>query len=139
MREDSDTAKGQLLRAEHLFYVTLKYTRTADVIRNAIKRLISGLDYTVEDMLEMKKTKNIPTIPLMRVDLLKKVFPRDKKVNELIEFYYLLRRIDKSRYEVKEEFRKNVALVADGEVVNIERLKEFLNKTKEFVEIYSRK
>ncbi|MEM4244899.1 MAG: hypothetical protein QW404_01200 [Candidatus Nanoarchaeia archaeon] len=139
MREDSDNAKGQLLRAEHLFYVTLKYTRTADVIRNAIKRLISALDYTVEDMLEAKKTKNIPTIPLMRVDLLKKIYPKDKKVNELIEFYYLLRRIDKSRYDVKEEFRKNVALIAEGEVVNIERLKEFLHKTKEFVELYSKK
>jgi hypothetical protein len=139
MREDSDTAKGQLLRAEHLFYVTLKYTRTADVIRNAIKRLISALDYTVEDMLEAKKIKNMPPIPLMRVDLLKKAFPKDKKALELIDFYYLLRRIDKSRFEVKEEFRKNVALVADGETVNIERLKEFLHKTKEFVEIYSKK
>jgi hypothetical protein len=139
MREDSDNAKGQLLRAEHLFYVTLKYTRTADVIRNAIKRLISALDYTVEDMLEMKKIKDMPTIPLMRVDMIKKTHPKDKKALELIEFYYLLRRIDKSRFEVKEEFRKNVALIADGETVNIERLKEFLNKTKEFVELYSKK
>lgn len=139
MREDSDTAKGQMVRGEHLFYVTLKYTRTADVIRNAIKRLISALDYTVEDMLEIKKVKNIPPIPLMRVDLLKKIYPKDKKVNELIEFYYLLRRIDKSRFDVKEEFRKNVALIADGETVNIERLKEFLNKTREFVELYSKK
>ncbi|MFH1331882.1 MAG: hypothetical protein ABIH63_01210 [archaeon] len=139
MREDSDNAKGQLLRAEHLFYVTLKYTRTADVIRNAIKRLISALDYTVEDMLHAKKVKNMPTIPLMRVDLLQKVYPKDKKVNELMEFYYLLRRIDKSRFDVREEFRKNVALVTEGEVVNIERLKEFLHKTKEFVELYSEK
>ncbi len=139
MQEDSDNARGQLLRAEHLFYVTLKYTRTADVIRNAIKRLISALDRTVEDMLEMKKVTNIPAIPLMRVDLLKKVFPKDKKVLELIEFYYLLRRIDKSRFDVREEFRKNVALIADGEIVNIEKLKMFLGKTKEFIEIYSRK
>ncbi len=139
MQEDSDNARGQLLRAEHLFYVTLKYTRTADVIRNAIKRLISALDRTVEDMLEMKKVPNIPAIPLMRVDLLKKVFPKDKKIVELIDFYYLLRRIDKSRFDVKEEFRKNVALIADGEIVNIERLKMFLGKTKEFVEMYSRK
>jgi len=139
MREDSDDARGQLMRAEHLFYVTLKYTRTADVIRNAIKRLISALDRTVEDMLEMKKIKNMPTIPLMRVDMLKKVFPKNKKINELIEFYYLLRRIDKSRFDVKEEFRKNVALIADGETVNIERLKEFMNKTREFVELFSNK
>lgn len=139
MQEDSDNARGQLLRAEHLFYVTLKYTRTADVIRNAIKRLITALDRTVEDMLEMKKVKNMPQIPLMRVELLRNTFLKDKKVNELIEFYYMLRKIDKSRFEVKEEFRKNVALIADGEIVNIERLKGFLNKTKEFVELYSRK
>lgn len=139
MREDSDSAKGQLLRAEHLFYVTLKYTRTGDVIRNAIKRLISALDYAVTDMLEVKKAKDLPPIPLMRVDMIKKISPKDRKVSELVDFYYLLRRIDKSKFEVKEEFRKNVALVADGEIVNIERLKEFLNKTKEFVEIYSKK
>ncbi len=40
MIEDlEDSALQELKRADHLIYVTLKYTRTVDVIKNTIKRL----------------------------------------------------------------------------------------------------
>ena len=55
MIEDTDSAKGQLLRADHLFHVTLKYTRTVDVIRNTIERLIGGLDFAIKDALGNNK------------------------------------------------------------------------------------
>ena len=35
--ELEDNAKQELKRADHLLYVTLKYTRTVDVIKNTIK------------------------------------------------------------------------------------------------------
>ena len=38
-----DKAKSELKRADHLIFVSLKYTRTVDVIRSIIERLINRL------------------------------------------------------------------------------------------------
>ena len=46
--ENIENAVSQLKRADHLLYVTLKYTRTVDVIKSIIKRLISAFDFAVE-------------------------------------------------------------------------------------------
>ena len=45
-------AKEELKRADHLLYVTLKYTRTADVIKNTIHRLLNAIDYAIIFSLE---------------------------------------------------------------------------------------
>jgi len=133
MIEDADSSKGQLLRADHLFHVTLKYTRTADVIKNTIKRLVASLEYAISEILEKKKTKDVPVIALMKADTLKKKFPKHKTVKELIAFYLHLKKVDKSKYSVQAEYRKNVAIIVDDERVDIPKLREFLDKTKEFV------
>ena len=57
MIEDADSSRGQMLRADHLFHVTLKYTRTADVIKNTIKRLVTSLEYAITEILEKKNTQ----------------------------------------------------------------------------------
>ena len=38
-------AEKELKRVDHLIYVSLKYTRTVDVFKNIIKRLISTIDF----------------------------------------------------------------------------------------------
>lgn len=133
MIEDADSSKGQLLRADHLFHVTLKYTRTADVIKNIIKRLVSSLEYAISEMLEKKKVKDVPAIALMKADLLKKKFHKHKMVKELVAFYLHLKRVDKGQYTVREEYRKGVAIIVDDERIDIPKLREFLDKTKELV------
>lgn len=133
MIEDSDSSKGQILRADHLFHVTLKYTRTADVIKNIIKRLVSSLEYAISEMLEKKKVKDVPAIALMKADVLKKKFPKNKIVKDLVAFYLHLKKVDKGQYSVKDEYRKNVAIVVDDERVDIPKLREFLDKAKEMV------
>ena len=40
-------ADEELKRADHMIYVTLKYTRTADVIHNILKRLINAFDVSI--------------------------------------------------------------------------------------------
>lgn len=133
MIEDADSAKGQVLRADHLFHVTLKYTRTGDVIKNNIKRLVNSLEYVISEILEKKKVKDVPIIALMRSDLLKKRFPKNKTIKELIKFYLHLKKIDKGKYGVRDEYRKGVAIIVDDERIDIPALREFLEKTKEFV------
>lgn len=133
MIEDADSARGQMLRADHLFHVTLKYTRTADVIKNTIKRLVTSLEYAVAEILERKKVKGIPVIALMKADLLKKKFLKVKEVKELVSFYLYLKKIDKGQYVTKDEYRKNVAIIVDDIRVDIPKLRELLDKTKELV------
>lgn len=138
IEDEVDSAYGQLQRADHLLYVTLKYTRTGDIIRNTIKRLITTFDFTVLEILEVakdnKKIKEIPVSPIERTDLLLKVFPRDKELKSFYDLYFLLKKIDKSKFKVKEEYRKNVTLITDEIEVNIEVLKGYFLKIKAFVE-----
>ncbi|MFH0936657.1 MAG: hypothetical protein V1815_03200 [Candidatus Woesearchaeota archaeon] len=141
MEDLEDSAKEELKRADHLIYVTLKYTRTSEVIKNTIKRLISAFDFSILEVLEhlkiKKKIKAVPTITKLRAELLQDVLPETKYY---VEFYFLLKQIDKAELKRKEEYRKNVALVAFDKKglpleVNIDTLKKYYDKTKEFIEI----
>ena len=63
MKELLKDAKEELKRVDHLIYVSLKYTRTVDVIRNVIDRLISSFDFVADGLLQKaldeKKIKEI--------------------------------------------------------------------------------
>lgn len=133
MIEDADSSKGQVLRADHLFHVTMKYTRTGDVIKNIIKRFVNSLEYAITEILEKRKVQNIPTIALMKANMLKKRFPRNKTIQEMIKFYLYIKKIDKSKYGVECEYRKHVAILVDDETIDIPKLRELLDQTKEYV------
>ena len=63
LEHDSD-AREELKRADHLLYVTLKYTKNIDVIKNAIRRLVNSCDYTILDVMEyLKSRKKIKEYP----------------------------------------------------------------------------
>lgn len=131
MLEDfEENAEEELKRADHLIYVTLKYTKTVDVIRSIIHRFITAIDYSVMEALEYLRVKNVSDVPRMRMEQLLEKMP---KLKEYADFYFMLRRIYNSKHESREEYRKNVTLVSDEGNVNIEILKEFFNKTKRFV------
>ena len=134
-------AKDELKRADHLIYVTLKYTRTVDVIKNTVKRLISALEFSMLDSLNHMKIKGkfkdiIPTHPNLRSNLLLKLLPKSKKA---LDFYNYLRKMDMAEYGKKEEYRKNVALIAKDVIgkkiveVNVEVLKQLYDQTVVFV------
>lgn len=136
-----EKAKDEIKRADHLVYVTLKYTRTVDVIRNTIKRLINAYNYVILEALEYaknnKKIKDIPGSWQDRVSLLKKTYKSD--FDEYLKLYNLLKNIDQAEYKVKEEYRKHVALIVnlDEKIleVDIPTLVDYFKITKEFVNI----
>jgi|SRR3989344_1155099 len=139
LQHDSD-AREELKRADHLLYVTLKYTKNIDVIKNAIHRLINACDYLILDVMEWMKSKkklqNIPLMPIARAMEVKKYF-RKPDLLSFIDFYLILKKIDRAEYTRKEEFKKGVKLIAmndEGESweVDIEKLYEFFEKTKDF-------
>src|SRR3989338_10208004 len=140
LQHDSD-AREELKRADHLLYVTLKYTKNIDVIKNAIRRLINACDFSILDVLEYlkekKKIKEIPIMPITRAMEVKKYF-RKPDILDFIDFYLLLKKIDRAEYTRKEEYKKGVRLIAMNEdneswEVDIEKLYAFFEKTKDFV------
>ncbi len=141
MIEDlAETARDELKRADHSIFVSLKYARTVDIIKNTIKRLISACDLAILEICEhlknKKKIKAIPPATKLRADLAAKAFPETK---EYVKFYFLMKDIDKARYDKREEYRKNVVLIAmfDSErvEVNIEVLKEYYKKVAAFADL----
>ena len=137
MLEDTDTAKGQLQRVDHLIYVTLKYTRTVDVILNTIQRLIDAMEYIFDDILEVAKKKGkikvMPRTSIEKAKMIEEViFKNNKKVKDWMKMYRSLRTLLKGNVSGREEYRKNVTLIVDKTEVNQEKLMEYFVKTKEF-------
>jgi hypothetical protein len=136
-----EKALDEIKRADHLVYVTLKYTRTADVIKNTIKRLINTFNYVILEALEFakenKKIKEIPVSSQDRVNLLKKIYKDD--ITSYLKLYTLLKSIDQADYKGREEYRKHVTLIATlGKKtieVDIPVLVEYFKKTKEFANL----
>ncbi len=142
MKESYDEALQELKRVEHLFWVSLKYTRTVDVIKHVIDRLISCIGFGLEALLKHAKEKKlIPDVPAnagLRCDLLKTTFPDNLDLIDYISFYSRLRKLSRAEYTKREEFRRHVTMIATidkSEIVNvdIDILKEYYEKTKAFI------
>ena len=142
MKESFDDAIQELKRVDHLFWVSLKYTRTVDIIKHVIDRLISCISFGLESLLKYAKEKKLVTdIPInqgLRCDLLKKTFPDDEELLDHINFYLRLRKLSKAEFTRREEFRRHVTMIATidkGEVVevSIDSLKEDYDKIRKFM------
>lgn len=129
------------ISADHLLYVSLKYTKTCDVIINLLLRWKEMIDISIEHILiHAKKKKKIPTIPtnpVGKIESMKKLFAKDKNFKEVLEMYELFKKIRELRKERIGEFRKNVTLKLfyRGEEINInlEKLKEYSDKIEEYI------
>ena len=140
---EENPAKEELKRVDHLIYVTLKYTRTCDVIKNTVERLINAFEAIFEVGLEYaKKKKKIKVIPdsnRMKAEVLYKVCNK-RGIKKYFELYELLRNLYVAEFGRKEEYRKHVAMVCNldsGKIVEVDipTLMEYYNQTKEFVKI----
>jgi len=139
MYEDHvETAEEQLKRADHLVYVSLKYTRTCDVMKNAIGRMIAAYEFSMLNFLEHKrmekKISEVPSSIKERTVMAASILGSSAK--KFIALYRLLKEIYKAEYTAHEEFRKNVTLrvklkkITD---IKVDDLYKYLETTKEFV------
>jgi len=137
-----DNVKNELKRVDHLIFVSLKYTRTVDVIRSVILRMLNAFEFGVKALIEKKKarkkTLEIPHQIKLQCALVNKLYD-DEKLAEYLGLYLRLRDILKAKYTRREEYRKNVTMISElapGETheINIERLNEYYTKVKNFLE-----
>ncbi|MDO8643293.1 MAG: hypothetical protein Q7R76_07005 [Candidatus Woesearchaeota archaeon] len=141
MEESLSNAREELKRVDHLIYVSLKYTRTCDIFKSIIQRLIDSLDNTLLAILKKfedeKKIYEIPSQPGVRCSTIREHMT-DEKVNELIEFYLLLRQINRAEFTRFREFRRHVTMTVNlaGEEleITIDRITEYYKRTREYIE-----
>lgn len=123
-------AKEELKRLEHIIYVSLKYTRTVDVIINALNRMISTFDLIVEAFMEKAETEGtlgvMPKSPALKAKKLAELYPEDLVLQKYLVFYNFLKRILKNPHQKRQEYRRHVNLVVDFEnstaEINIDNL-----------------
>ena len=129
------------ISADHLLYVSLKYTKTCDVIINLLKRWTIMMDDCVDALLQQLKKKKkisfIPAAPRQKIEIIKKEFKKYPEVLKAIEIYEFFKKIDNLRMVREGEFRKDVCLkIQEGEketIVNLERLKEYSAILESFI------
>ena len=147
MKESFDLAVQELKRVDHLFWVSLKYTRTVDVIKHVIDRMISCMGFGFESILkyaqEKKLVQSVPENAGLRCDLLRSTFPDNAQLIDYINFYTKLRKLSKAEYTRREEFRRHVTMIATidkGEVVevSIDTLREDYDRMKVFLTFVKR-
>lgn len=129
------------ISADHLLYVSLKYTKTCDVIVNLIlrwrKMIETALDEILKHAKKKKKIPQIPNNPAKKIEVIRKIFKNDKNFLEVIDMYEMFRKIEELRKERIGEFRKNVTLKViyrgDEISINLDKLKIYAEKLEKFI------
>jgi len=119
--------------ADHLLYVSLKYTKTCDVILNLIARWKSlielSFDAVIDKKIEQGKIPSKPTNPKQRIESMKTYFKRYPMIIDAIPLYIFFKRIPDLKKTREGEFRKNVNLKIITPTltteINMEKLGEY--------------
>ena len=127
--------------ADHLLYVSMKYTKTTDVMLNLIARWKSLIENAAEKLLlhakKKKQIKNIPLAPKLKIDQIKETYKKNEEIIKAIELYDFFKRVDKLEKQRENEFRKNVTLriMDKGEWISIDmdKLKEYGEVLEKFI------
>lgn len=129
------------ISADHLLYVSLKYTKTCDVIINLLLRwrvmIELALDKLIEKAKKAKKWKSVVNAPKAKLIQLKKIYASDEVVLKTLEIYELFKDIEKLEKVRENEFRKgvNLKVIYRGETINInmDKLKEYSQLLEKFI------
>ncbi len=131
MEEHIFEGREELKRVEHIIYVSLKYTRTTDVVNNALVRLVSFYDFMVEGYLiaalEQGLISRIAKSPALRAKDLGKLHENDTKFQQHLSFYFFMRELLKrDDFDRINEYRRHVGKVYKNEnstvIINIDTL-----------------
>lgn len=145
MIEALENAKEELKRIDHLIYVTLKYTRTVDVLLSVIERMVNSYEFLIEALVK-KASENDSSVneldnPIAKANFVLKTYT-SSTINKTIKKYLLFRKLRRAKYSAKSEFRRHVTMIAtvdDKEIkVDIDNITEdfhALRKVLEYVHI----
>lgn len=136
-----DNIIKEKISADHLLYVSLKYTKTCDVIINLLLRwkvmIELSMDVLVERARKKKKWKSVPDAPLAKLVQLKKIYASEETVASALALYEFFKDIEKLDKIRENEFRKGVNLKVSyrNEIINVnlDKLKEYSDLLERFI------
>lgn len=144
INENMLQAVEELKRADHLIYVSLKYTRTVDVIRSIVKRIMNSIEKGIHALLIFAEYKKIisviPSNPVQQADAAKTAFKDNAELVKTIDTYLFLRKLDRVKeYQSVREYRKHVTMITDvdGQTyeINVILIHEYFEMGKSFVKL----
>ncbi len=129
------------ISADHLLYVSLKYTKTCDVILNLLLRWRKMIETVIDELLnhakKRKKISSISSNPVGKIEQIRKLFKKDKEFLKVIDMYEMFKKLNELKKERIGEFRKNVNLRVfyKGKEINInlEQLKIYADMLEKFI------
>ena len=136
------SAVQELKRIDHIIFVTLKYTRTVDVLKSIILRMIAMIDFVLDLILESYKFKgdidSYQASPGLKVDQIRQL-TEDDNISQMLDFYLMLRRASRAEYTTINEYKRHVGMVMekpDGSelIINIDTVTEFYYDLKKYLE-----
>ncbi|NCO11219.1 hypothetical protein CO038_01825 [Candidatus Pacearchaeota archaeon CG_4_9_14_0_2_um_filter_39_13] len=136
-----DNVIKEKISADHLLYVSLKYTKTCDVIINLLLRWKVMIELATEELIKKakknKKWKAVPEAPRAKLIQLKKIYADEPVVFETLELYEMFRDIEKLEKVRESEFRKgvNLKVTYGGKIIsiNLDKLKEYSDLLEKFI------
>ena len=128
--------------ADHLLYVSLKYTKTCDVILNLLARWKSlieiSFDALIEKYIELGKIKEQPLSPKQRIEFMRSFFKKMEVIQNVIPLYVFFKRVPDLQKSREGEFRKNVNLKVktpkETVCINLEKLTEYSAQVDFFIQ-----
>lgn len=132
MNEAIENAVEELKRVDHSIFVSLKYTRTVDILINILIRMVDCYEFLFLALLkyaqEHKMIPEIPSTPKEKVMLLKDIY-KEQEVHDNVDLYLLLKAMLKSNYGKENEYRRHVAMRAivagREEIININIISQY--------------
>ncbi len=127
------------ISADHLLYVSLKYTKTCDVIINLLLRWKVMIEKSFDLLVKKagKKWKPIPDAPRAKLIQLKKIYSDTPQVAQTLELYEFFRDLEKLEKSRENEFRKGVNLKVNYQSkivnVNLDKLAEYSELLERFI------
>jgi len=141
MIESLHDAREELKRVDHLIYVSLKYTRTVDVLVNILYRMINAYEFIMLALLkkavEQNKIEHIPRTPKEKGNLVKELY-EDDDVTQHIHLYFLFQAMTKAEHIAENEFRRHVTMITfinnKKEILNIDLVTSYFENQMRFYE-----
>ncbi len=144
MMQTLHDAIEEMKRVDHLIYVSLKYTRTVDVILNILNRMVDGYSFLVDALLKYAEKEKLwvgeePASAIEKAELVKKLFKEDISLQDNMDLYLLLRNLLRAKnVERENEYRRHVTMktIIEGreEIVNIDIITNYYLFQREFLQ-----
>jgi hypothetical protein len=131
-------------RVDHLIYVSLKYTRTVDVILNILSRMVDGYSFLMDALIKhaedtKKWAGEVPESAIEKAELVRRIYKEDHDIVDNIDLYLLLRKLLRAKsIERENEYRRHVTMktIIEGreEIVNIDIITNYYLYQREFLQ-----